>query len=153
MHQTISATIHWKASQQEHFIRGKYSRAHIWEFNNGNQIEASSSPAIVPLPYSNPDFIDPEEAFICSLASCHMLFFLSIASKKKINVLQYEDNPIGTIAKGASNRISITEINLQPKVITQEEIGIDKIQNIHRLAHQNCFIANSIKSKVQIKAL
>ena len=151
MNQIISAKIKWKNQENEIFIKGKYSRTHIWKLENGNQINASSSPHVVPIPYSNPEYIDPEEAFVCSLASCHMLFFLSIAAKKKINVLEYCDNPIGILAKDESNQIAMTEIILRPKVITFEEIDKNALEKIHQLAHKNCFIAKSVKSKIQIK--
>ena len=153
MNHNISVKIHWKSHVNEAFINGKYCRTHFWELESGNQINASSSIHIVPLPYSNPEFIDPEEAFVCSIAGCHMLFFLSIAAKKKINILQYDDSPIGVLSRNNSNEVAVTEIILQPKVVTREETSIDILEKIHGLAHQNCFIAKSIKSKIQINQL
>jgi organic hydroperoxide reductase OsmC/OhrA len=153
MNTAISAKILWKKQDNQSFIRGHYSREHIWEFDNGHQINASSSPHIVPIPYSNPAFIDPEEAFICSVSSCHMLFFLSIAAKKKIEVLKYIDTPIGELSKNASNQIAINEITLQPSITFKETISNACIKEIHRIAHENCFIAKSINSKIKIKSL
>lgn len=150
MKQKISTKIHWESQIDEHFVKGKYSRSHLWELESGSQIEASSSVHVVPLPYSNPKLIDPEEAFVCSVASCHMLFFLSIAAKKKINILQYDDSPIGVLSKNISNEMAMTEIILQPKVVTAEETSKSVLTKIHELAHKHCFIAKSINSKITI---
>lgn len=150
MQQKISTKIHWRSQINESFLKGKYSRTHSWELESGTQIEASASVHIIPLPFSNPELIDPEEAFVCSIASCHMLFFLSIAAKNKIDVLQYDDSSIAILTKDASNKVAVTEVILQPKVITREEISKETLEKIHELAHQNCFIANSINSIIQI---
>ncbi len=151
MSQEISAKIHWEHQDAKTFQKGKYSRTHIWELDSGNQIDASSSPHIVPVPFSDPAFIDPEEAFICSLASCHMLFFLSIAAKKGISILRYDDTPIGMLAKNDSNKMAMTEVILQPVVKTWEELDPETLREIHESAHENCFIANSVKSVIKIK--
>jgi organic hydroperoxide reductase OsmC/OhrA len=151
MNISISAKILWENRKGSSFLKGKYSREHIWELTNNIQIKASSSPQIVPMPYSNPAFIDPEEAFVCSVASCHMLFFLSIASKKRIDILKYTDHPIGFLAKKKSGETAITEIILQPKVMFANDLGNEQLEKLHQLAHQNCFIANSVTSKIQIK--
>lgn len=150
MQQKITTRINWKSQANESFLKGKYSRRHSWTLESGSQIEASASVHIVPLPYSNPELIDPEEAFVCSIASCHMLFFLSIAAKKRIDVLQYDDSPIAVLTKNTSNKVAVTEVILQPKIIVREEISKETLAKIHKLAHQNCFIANSIKSNIQI---
>ena len=153
MNTLISVKILWENLNNQPFIDGKYSREHVWEFDNGNKIKASSSPHIVPIPFSNPDFIDPEEAFVSSISSCHMLFFLSIAAKKKVKVLKYMDTPIGKLSKNDLNKVTISEIILQPKVTLQQIISNESLEKIHHLAHQNCFIANSINSNIQIKPL
>ncbi len=150
MNQKISAKIHWKNQLDDFFIKGKYRRTHSWELESGSQLKASSSIHIVPIPYSNPEFIDPEEAFVCSIASCHMLFFLSIAAKKRIDVLQYDDSPIAILSKNHSKKVAVTKIILNPKVVTREETSKETLENIHELAHQSCFIANSINSKIHI---
>lgn len=150
MNLEIKAKIRWKLQESELFTKGKYSRVHEWELENGHSIPASSSPHIVPLPYSNPEIIDPEEAFLCSLASCHMLFFLSIAAKKKIEVLEYLDSPIATLAKNDSQKLAITEVTLQPQVRMSLALDQEALEHMHHLAHENCFIANSVHSKIQI---
>lgn len=151
MNQKISAKIHWKSQIDESFLKGRYSRTHSWKLDSGNQVEASASTHIVPQPYANPKLIDPEEAFVCSVSSCHMLFFLSIAAKKKITVLQYDDSPIAILSKNDSKKIAVTEIILQPKVITKEATNKETLEKIHELAHKNCFIGNSINSTIHIK--
>ena len=153
MNQPITAKINWSQQNGEQFNAGQYSRCHMWELESGTSIQASSSPHIVPIPHSNPLFIDPEEAFLCSLASCHMLFFLSIAAKKQVNILQYNDHPMAILAKNNANKVTITEVLLQPQVETQEEISPKILENIHDLAHTNCFIANSVHSKITIKPI
>ena len=150
MMKEFSAGLYWKQQPHDSFLRGKYSRAHTWKLDGGSLIEASASPAIVPVPFSNPECIDPEEAFVLSLASCHMLFFLSIAAKMQINVSRYEDNPVGTLEKTEAGHVAITKIILRPRVVANEMTPADKISHIHHRAHQNCFIANSIKTKVEI---
>jgi len=93
------ATIVWQRREEEGYIDNKYSRAHQWVFSGGVIVPASSSPHIVPLPYSVEDNVDPEEAFVASLSSCHMLFFLSIAAKNKFIVERYVDRPVGLLEK------------------------------------------------------
>lgn len=151
MNTLISTRIFWENIHDQPFLKGRYSRDHIWELETGNQIKASSSPHIVPIPFSNPEFIDPEEAFISSISSCHMLFFLSIAAKRKIEVLKYIDTPIGKLSKNDLNKMAITEITLQPKITFKQEISNESLEKMHHLAHKNCFIAHSINAQIHIK--
>ena len=111
-----TAEVNWTRQDHENFIDNKYSRGHQWQFDGGAIIEASSSPSIVPLPYSVADNVDPEEAFVASLSSCHMLFFLSIAAKSKLIVDNYIDNAVGIMEKDADGKTSMTQITLRPVV-------------------------------------
>jgi len=149
---TYKATVAWNRNDQN-FIDNKYSRAHQWHFDGGAKIEASASPHIVPLPYSVEENIDPEEAFIASLSSCHMLFFLSIAAKKNLVVDSYKDNANGLLEKGAEGKMAMTLVTLNPLIsYSGKQPTPEEVQKIHHLAHQQCFIANSVKTTIEIKS-
>lgn len=148
-----SATITWQKQPDEEFEKGKYSRVHQWAFDGGMKIEASSSPTVVPLPMSDPSLVDPEEAFLASLSSCHMLFFLSIAAKKKIVVEKYVDNIVGTMGTNNEGKTAMLTATLNPIIVFSgtEQPSPETIRQIHELAHSSCFIANSVKTKIEIK--
>ncbi len=145
------ATIIWKRGSQK-FTDNKYSRAHHWQFSGNTIVAASASPHIVPLPYSIEENVDPEEAFVASLSSCHMLFFLSIAAKQKWLVDSYEDRAIGILEKDAEGKLAMTQVTLDP-IINYSGDNPSRRQELkmHHLAHQECFIANSVKTVVEIK--
>jgi organic hydroperoxide reductase OsmC/OhrA len=144
-----SATIEWQRGAQV-FTDKRYSRAHTWQFDGGQTIAASSSPHVVPLPYSDPSGLDPEEAFIASLSSCHLLWFLSIAAKKGFRVDSYQDAALGWMEKNAEGRLAITRVTLRPRVIFSGERlpSRGEIEAMHEDAHAECYIANSVKSEV-----
>lgn len=143
------AKIVWSRSKDEKFTDNQYSRGHRWEFDGGTVVPASSSPHIVPLPYSVEQNVDPEEAFVASLSSCHMLFFLAIAGKKRFVVDQYIDSPIGIMEKDGDGKVSITKVRLRPKAIfSGEQPSLEQLEAIHHRAHQECFIANSVKTEI-----
>ncbi|MCA9233599.1 MAG: OsmC family protein, partial [Planctomycetales bacterium] len=110
------ATIRWKRCADERYVDNKYSRAHEWQFDGGAIIPASASHHIVPLPYSVEANVDPEEAFVAALSSCHMLFFLSIAAKNRYVVNEYVDHAIGVMGKDAFGKTAITKVMLRPMV-------------------------------------
>ena len=145
-----SANVLWQRGRDEKYIDHKYSRAHQWRFDGGITVAASSSPHVVPLPYSVEQNVDPEEAFIASLSSCHMLFFLSIAAKKRLIVDQYNDNAIGLMEKDGQGRISMTKVTLRPKVTFagDKQPSLEQLEKIHHQAHQQCFLANSVKTEI-----
>ncbi|MET1255271.1 OsmC family protein [Aliikangiella maris] len=144
------AKVAWARSPDENYIDNQYSRGHQWFFDGGAVIQASSSPHVVPLPFSIPQNIDPEEAFIASLSSCHMLFFLSIAAKKKFVVDKYEDNAVGIMEKNKEGKIVMTKVILKPyvKFSGENQPTLALLEKIHHQAHEQCFIANSVKTKV-----
>ena len=113
-----TATISWSRNQDS-FSDNKYSRVHTWAFDGGAVVKASSSPHVVPVPYSSAEAIDPEEAFVASLSSCHMLWFLHLAAKGGFVVEQYEDSAEGVMARNESGKLAMTEVSLYPKVIFQ----------------------------------
>ncbi len=147
-----NAKIHWKRGPSELFVDNKYSRGHTWSFDGGIEVPASAAPQIVPLPMSVEAAVDPEEAFVASLASCHMLFFLSFAARKNFIVESYEDNAEGVVSKNEEGKMAVTEVTLRPKVIFggSNVASREQLDELHHLAHEKCFIANSVKTKINI---
>ena len=147
-----SATVKWHKHKDERFDDNKYSRGHIWEFDGGEIIQASSSPKVVPLPYSVEANVDPEEAFIAALSSCHMLFFLSFAANRKYVVENYIDQATGKMELNASNKMAMTEVTLNPIIefSGEKQPTTKQIEKIHHNAHKQCFIANSVKTSIKI---
>ena len=149
---THHATIRWFASPGKDFAKGQYSRAHSWNFDGLTNVSASASPHIVPMPWANPDAVDPEEAFVASAASCHMLFFLDFARRAGLIVTGYDDEAEGVMEKGNDGKMRITRITLRPRIV----YGGDKpeqavIDELHHKSHEACFIANSITSEIVIE--
>lgn len=147
------AKIIWNRDENEPFIDNKYSRGHQWEFDGGTIVPASSSPHIVPLPYSVEANVDPEEAFIATLSSCHMLFFLGIAAKQRFVVDSYIDNPLGIMEKAADGKVWVTRVTLRPKIefSGDRQPNPKQIEKIHHQSHEQCFIANSVKTEVVVE--
>ena len=149
---TYTAGIRWSRGEQK-FTDNRYSRAHAWHFDGGTVVPASSSPAVVPLPMSDASAVDPEEAFVASLASCHMLWFLSLAAKRGHVVDAYEDDASGVMAKNAAGRLAVTAVTLRPRVVFSGAKIPDRaaLDALHHAAHEECFIAASIRSEVIIE--
>lgn len=145
-----TAQIRWQRGRDEVFVDNKYSREHEWEFDGGCIVPASPSPHIVPIPYSNPAYVDPEEAFVAALSSCHMLFFLALAAKKKILIDQYVDNAVGYMEENAKGKMMMTRVELRPDVVfgDGESPARKTLERLHHLAHEECFIANSVLTEV-----
>ncbi len=144
------AKIVWNRGSDENYIDNKYSRGHEWSFDGGVTVPASSSPHVVPLPYSVEANVDPEEAFVASLSSCHMLFFLSIAAKRQFIIDGYIDNAIGVVEKDSDGKISMTKVTLRPEVnfSGDRQPSIEQLEKMHHQSHEQCFIANSVKTEV-----
>ena len=144
------ATVNWVRGSQESYIDNQYSRGHEWRFDGGAVVPASSSPHVVPLPYSVEANVDPEEAFVASLSSCHMLFFLSIAAKRKYVVDAYTDNAVGTMETDGDGKVSMTKVILKPQVkfSGDKQPTMAQLEKMHHQAHELCFIANSVKTEV-----
>jgi organic hydroperoxide reductase OsmC/OhrA len=137
--------ISWKKDPNEKFIDNKYSRAHIWAFDGGIAVAASASPHVVPIPMSIEVAVDPEEAFVASLSSCHMLWFLSIAADKSYIIESYEDHAEGILAKDEEGKLAMTKVTLKPHIQFGGNVipSSDQIEELHHAAHEKCFIANS----------
>ena len=147
---TYSALITWQRDGQP-FSDKRYRRHHRWAFDGGAVVAASSSPQVVPLPMSDAAAVDPEEAFVASLSSCHLLWFLDIACRAGWVVDRYHDAASGVLAKGADGRLMMTEVTLRPAVrfAGDHQPGAAEIQRLHHAAHDACFIANSVRSEVR----
>jgi organic hydroperoxide reductase OsmC/OhrA len=145
-----AATILWQRDGAP-FTDNRYSRAHRWRFDGGLDVPASSSPNVVPLPLSDAGAVDPEEAFVAALSSCHMLWFLSIAAAAGFVVDAYEDNATGTLARNAARRLVMTEIVLHPRVAFAggPRPSGEEFATLHRRAHDECYLANSVTTDVR----
>lgn len=146
-----TADIHWQRGADEGFLDGRYSRAHVWRFDGGVEVPASSSPSVVRLPFSRADAVDPEEAFVAALSSCHMLWFLSLAMEAGYCVDTYDDAAMGVMAPNAEGRLAMTEVSLRPRARFSGENIPDRamIGELHHRAHDACFIAQSVKTVVR----
>lgn len=147
------AFISWVRTSPD-FCAGRYSREHVWRFDGGVTVPASPSPSVVPQPYSNPAFVDPEEAFVAAVSSCHLLTFLYLASKQGFEVDNYSDEAVGVMTPNESGVPWVSRITLNVR------IGYSGFQlptpadedHLHHSAHEQCFIANSIKTEIRVKA-
>ena len=149
---THTATVRWAASPGEDYARGQYSRAHFWHFDGGAVVRASASPTIVPAPWSDAGAVDPEEAFVASLASCHMLFFLDFARRVGAVVTAYEDAADAVMGKGEDGKVRITKVTLRPRIaFAGEAPDAAVLDGLHHQAHEACFIANSVTCEVVVK--
>ena len=136
--------VSWSRGEHE-FTYQTYNRDHEWRFDGGVTVPGSANPAYL----GNPGPVDPEEAFIASLSSCHMLTFLAIAAKKRLVVDAYDDHAVGVMAKNERGRIAITQVTLHPKIVfAGEQPDAVTLERIHHRAHEECFIANSVTTEI-----
>ncbi|MFZ6743261.1 OsmC family protein [Undibacterium sp. JH2W] len=151
MHQ-YQAKILWERGEQA-FSDNRYSRAHAWEFDGGLVVPASSSPLSVPVPMSEEKNVDPEEALVAALASCHMLFYLSFVAKRGYVLDQYRDLAVGIMDKDAKGKQAITRIHLRPQenYSGDKQPDLQEREELHHKAHEHCYIANSIHAEVIIE--
>ena len=145
-----SAVIAWQRDGQL-FTDHRYRRQHAWRFDGGAVVSGSSSPQVVPLPMSDASAVDPEEAFVASLSSCHLLWFLDIACRAGWVVDDYRDEASGVLARNAGGRAAMTVVTLRPQVRFAGDHQPDaaEIHRLHEQAHADCFIANSVKTDVR----
>lgn len=149
---SYTATVIWTRPEGAAFTDNKYSRGHEWRFDGNVTVPASSSPKVVPLPLSKADAVDPEEAFIASLSSCHMLFFLFYAAKAGFKIDRYEDEAIGEMGKNARGAMAMLKVRLRPKIAWDGNAPeAEQLDKLHHSAHESCFIANSVTCEVLIE--
>ncbi len=145
-----TAQVFWQREGHE-FLGNRYSRRHVMRFDGGAQVAGSASPQVVPQPYADPAGVDPEEAFVASLSACHMLWFLSLASRAGFCVDSYSDNAEGVMARNSAGKMAMTQVTLRPQALfcgakqpTREQLG-----QLHHQAHEECYIANSVTTDVR----
>ena len=145
-----TAHVSWQRGPLEGFTDNRYSRRHVLRFDGGAVVAGSSSPSVVPLPLSDASAVDPEEMFVASLASCHMLWFLSLAAKQGLTVDRYEDDAAGTLQRRADGRLAMTSVTLRPRVhvLGEDQPTTAELRALHDAAHEACFIANSVTTTV-----
>ena len=140
------AAITWNRGGRD-FTYESYSRDHRWSFDGGVTVAATSAPTYL----GNPALVDPEEAFVAAIASCHMLTFLAIAARKRIVVESYEDAAVGHMEKNERGKLAITRVELHPKITFGGAAPSDEeLAQMHHVAHENCFIANSVATEITV---
>lgn len=152
MNHLYVARVSWR-NDDVGFVEGNYSRAHKWKFDCGIELVASASPQVVPLPLSQVEAVDPEEAFVAALSSCHMLTFLYLASRKKIDVASYIDYAVGCMEPNETGKLWVSRVTLRPKILFHGEPPTPGLlRMLHHEAHEQCYIANSVKTEILVEA-
>lgn len=153
MHE-YKATIQWQRDAQT-FTDNRFSRGHVWRFDGGIDVPGSSSPLMLPAPYSVEAAVDPEEAFVASLSSCHMLFFLMIAAKRGFRIDSYVDEAFGVLEKNAAGVLAMTTVTLCPKADFSGDLipTNEEVEAMHHQSHEKCFIANSVTAEVRCRPI
>jgi organic hydroperoxide reductase OsmC/OhrA len=151
MAHTYTATVRWQRGDQV-FTDNKYSRAHDLVFDGGAVVRGSSSPQVVRPPFSDTAAVDPEEALVAALSSCHMLFFLAFAGKGGFRIDSYEDAAVGEMTKNAAGKVYMSKVTLSPRIVFSgdKRPTAAEVAAMHHKSHEECYIANSVKSEVVI---
>jgi len=146
------ALIDWSLKDGEEFLAGRYSRGHSVSFDGGITIGASSSPSVVPAPWSVAQAVDPEEMLVAALSSCHMLSFLHVAREAGWVVASYRDEAEGLMRKNGEGKVAVTKVALRPYIVFNgNSPGTDELDALHHAAHEACFIASSVKTEVVVE--
>lgn len=146
------ARIHW-ARGGAPFTDNRYSRGHTWRFDGGVEVPASSSPHVVRVPLSVEAAVDPEEALVAALSSCHMLWFLNLAAEEGWCVDDYADDAVGVMGRNAAGKMAMLRVTLRPQVAfaATHRPARAALETLHRRAHEECFIANSVTTEVRVE--
>lgn len=149
---THTAEIRWSRNDSR-FTDNRYSRAHEWRFDGGAVVPGSSSPHVVRVPFSDPAAVDPEEAYVAALSSCHMLWFLGLAARDGYLVDSYVDSALGDMEKNGEGKEAITRVTLRPDVVfSGSKVPDDAaVSALHHEAHESCFLANSVKTRIVVE--
>jgi organic hydroperoxide reductase OsmC/OhrA len=140
--------VSWSRGEHE-FTYQTYSRDHEWRFDSGVTVRGSANPVYL----GSESAVDPEEAFVAALSSCHMLTFLAIAAKKRLVVDSYDDHAVGVMAKNEVGRLAITQVTLRPKIsFAGQPPDAETLERMHHRSHQECFIANSVTTEVTVES-
>lgn len=142
------ASLRWRRGEAA-FTYETYTRDHVWRFPGGVEVPASSAPEF----RGNAALVDPEAALVAALSSCHMLTFLAIAARKRIVIESYDDDAVGVLEKNADGKLAVTRVVLRPKVVFGEGASVSKedLERLHHRSHEECFIANSVKTDVTVE--
>ena len=144
------ATVEWTRGDQP-FSDRRYSRAHDWRFDGGAVVRGSSAPGSVPVPMSDPSAVDPEEALVAAVSSCHMLFFLDFAARAGLIIDRYTDEAVAIMGRDDRGKVAITEVTLRPAIqFSGDAPHAPTLDALHHRAHEACYIANSIRAEVRI---
>jgi organic hydroperoxide reductase OsmC/OhrA len=146
-----TATVRWERGGGS-FADNRYSREHVWLFDGGTQVPASPAAANVPPGCARADAVDPEEAFVAAISSCHMLFFLAFAGKRGFVPDSYEDNALGVMTKNERGKLFVSRVTLDPKIAWSGENrpSAEEVAAMHHRAHEECFLANSVRTEVVV---
>jgi organic hydroperoxide reductase OsmC/OhrA len=148
---TYQAKLEWALAEGDDFAAGRYTRRHTLDFD-GLKVAASASPLHVREPYSQAEAMDPEEAFVASLSSCHMLWFLYVAREEGFSVERYEDEAEGLMEKNADGKLAMTKVTLKPYIVFKgNQPTAAELDHFHHRAHDECYIANSVKTEVAVE--
>ena len=148
-----SAIVSWSNADPAAFREGHYSRAHEWRFDGGAVVPGSASPDVVRAPWSDAAAVDPEEAFLASISSCHMLWFLDLARQAGFAVTRYDDEATAALVRSADGKVRIEEVVLHPQVtFADPQPDAAAIDMLHHTAHEKCFIANSVSATIRVEA-
>jgi len=145
------AKIEWKCTTPD-FRLGKYTREHTWSFDGGVSVPASAAPAVVPAPWSNPANVDPEEAFVASISSCHMLTYLHVARLAGFQIESYADEAVGEMAKNERGVAWVAVVTLNPTIVYggDKRPTHEQEAELHHKAHDGCFVSQSVKTDVKV---
>ena len=146
------ATVRWEQSGGP-FAKRQYSRAHSWSFDGGVTVPAAASPHAVPAQFTDPSAVDPEEAFVAAIASCHLLSFLPLAALAGFEVLRYEDEAVGRMTKNERGKYWVSEVDLHPRITwaAGKEPDAAREAALHHQAHDDCSIANSVLTEIRVR--
>jgi organic hydroperoxide reductase OsmC/OhrA len=147
-----TATVTWKRGSGEAFTDIKFSRAHSWSFDGGVTMPASSSPLSVRVPFSRTDAVDPEEALVAALSSCHMLTFLYLAARQGFVIDSYDDNAVGVMTKNERGKLYLSKVTLRPRIAFSgaRQPTAAELAELHHHAHEECYVANSVLTEVVV---
>jgi organic hydroperoxide reductase OsmC/OhrA len=144
------AHIRWQHDGGD-FLKRQYSRVHSWTFDGGVTVPASAAPANVPAPYSDASNVDPEEAYVAAISSCHMLVFLFLAAKEGIDVRSYEDEAVGRMTQTERGVTWVSHVDLHPRVAYADASpSAEKEAELHHRAHEGCYVANSVRTEIRV---
>ena len=146
------AKVDWKLRDGDDFLRGRYSRAHTVGFDGGFRMPGSPSPHVVPAPWSDPSAVDPEEAFVAAISTCHLLTFLHKAREAGLIVASYNDEAEGVMTKSGTGRWAISRVTLRPAIAYHGAAPtLPELDYLHKAAHEECFIANSVTTEIVVE--